>query len=75
MCRLSAGDGAKGPRWYDWTWLPGHTAVARLAPLDLGPLESERPEEPTAYVVYAPQETAWKRRTGGWQPLDHRTVL
>jgi SRSO17 transposase len=21
-CRLSAGDGAKGPRWYDWRWLP-----------------------------------------------------
>jgi len=20
--RLSAGDGAKGPRWYDWMWLP-----------------------------------------------------
>jgi SRSO17 transposase len=20
--RLSAGDGAKGPRWYDWRWLP-----------------------------------------------------
>ena len=20
--RLSAGDGAKGPRWYDWHWLP-----------------------------------------------------
>jgi SRSO17 transposase len=20
--RLSAGDGAKGPRWYDWCWLP-----------------------------------------------------
>jgi len=21
-CRLSAGDGAKGPRWSDWRWLP-----------------------------------------------------
>jgi len=20
--RLSAGDGSKGPRWYDWRWLP-----------------------------------------------------
>ena len=21
-CRLRAGDGTKGPRWYDWRWLP-----------------------------------------------------
>ena len=21
-CRLSAGDGSKGPRWYDWCWQP-----------------------------------------------------
>ena len=28
--RLSAGDGAKGPRWYHWRWLP------LAAPLELG---------------------------------------
>jgi len=56
--RLSAGDGTKGPRWYDWRWVP-------LAP----PLEPgwrrwllvrrslSEPTELTAYVVFAPQET------------------
>jgi SRSO17 transposase len=55
--RLSAGDGAKGPRWYDWRWLP-------LAP----PLEPgwhrwllvrrsvSDPTDLTAYVVFAPQD-------------------
>jgi SRSO17 transposase len=56
--RLSAGDGTKGPRWYDWYWLP-------LA----GPLEPGwcrwllvrrslgDPSELAAYVVFAPQDT------------------
>jgi SRSO17 transposase len=56
--RLSAGDGAKGPRWYDWGWLP-------LA----DPLEADwrrwllvrrslsEPSEVRAYVVFAPQDT------------------
>jgi SRSO17 transposase len=26
--RLSAGDGAKGPRWYDWAWLPYRSDTA-----------------------------------------------
>jgi SRSO17 transposase len=55
--RLSAGNGAKGPRWYDWRWLP-------LAP----PLEPgwhrwllvrrsvSDPMDLTAYVVFAPQD-------------------
>jgi SRSO17 transposase len=54
--RLKAGDGAKGPRWYDWRWLP-------LAdPLDPNwhrwLLVRRRVSEPTelrAYVVFAPQ--------------------
>jgi SRSO17 transposase len=57
--RLSAGDGAKGPRWYDWRWLP-------LAP----PLEpgwhrwllvrrsASDPTDLTAYVVFAPQDAS-----------------
>jgi SRSO17 transposase len=56
--RLSAGDGAKGPRWYDWRWLP----VAN--PLEPGwrrwLLVRRRVSEPTelaAYVVFAPQDT------------------
>jgi SRSO17 transposase len=56
--RLSAGDGAKGPRWYDWRWL-----------LLADPLESDwhrwllvrrslsAPMELTAYAVFAPQAT------------------
>ena len=57
--RLSAGDGAKGPRWYHWQWLP-------LAdPVDpqwrrwlLVRRSMSTPTEMTAYVVFAPQATA-----------------
>ena len=57
--RLSAGDGAKGPRWYDWQWLP-------LAdPVDpqwrrwlLVRRSISAPTDMTAYVVCAPQATA-----------------
>lgn len=57
--RLSAGDGAKGPRWYDWQWLP-------LAdPVDpqwrrwlLVRRSMSAPQEMTAYMVFAPQVTA-----------------
>jgi SRSO17 transposase len=56
--RLSAGDGTKGPRWYDWRWLP-------LAdPLDPSwrrwLLVRRRVSDPTelrGYVVFAPQDT------------------
>jgi SRSO17 transposase len=56
--RLSAGAGAKGPRWYDWLWLP-------LA----APWQSDwrrwllvrrslsTPADLTAYVVFAPCAT------------------
>jgi SRSO17 transposase len=56
--RLSAGDGAKGPRWYDWRWLP------LAAPLEPGwrrwllvRRSLSAPTEVTAYVVFAPQAT------------------
>lgn len=56
--RVSAGDGAKGPRWYDWTWLP------LAAPWQPGwrrwllvRRSLSDPTELTAYVVFAPQET------------------
>ena len=39
--RLSAGDGAKGPRWYDWRWLPWPIRGPPLAPLVVGPAESQ----------------------------------
>jgi SRSO17 transposase len=57
--RLSAGDGAKGPRWYDWRWLP-------LAdPLEAGwhrrllvRRRLRAPMELTASVVCAPHATS-----------------
>jgi SRSO17 transposase len=56
--RLSAGDGAKGPRWYDWRWL------ALAAPLEPGwrrwllvRRRVSAPPELTAYVVFARQAT------------------
>ncbi len=55
---LSAGDGSKGPRWYDWHWLP------LTAPLESGWRRwllvrrgGSDPTDLTAYVVFAPQET------------------
>jgi SRSO17 transposase len=57
--RLSAGDGAKGPRWYDWMWRP---LAAPWQPDWRRWLLVRRslsdPTELTAYVVFAPQETA-----------------
>ncbi len=56
--RLSAGDGAKGPRWYDWRWLP---LAAPLYPDWRRWLLIRRsvsnPKDLAAYVVYAPQDT------------------
>jgi SRSO17 transposase len=56
--RFSAGDGAKGPRWYDWRWLP------LAAPLEPGwcrwllvRRSVSTPMELTAFVVFARQET------------------
>jgi SRSO17 transposase len=57
-CRLSAGDGAKGPRWYDWRGLP---LAAPLQPHWRRWLLVRRslsdPTELTAYVVFAPPGT------------------
>jgi SRSO17 transposase len=56
--RLSAGDGTKGPRWYDWHWLPlaeplepdwRRWLLVRRSVSDQTDL--------TAYVVFAPHET------------------
>lgn len=56
--RLSAGAGAKGPRWYDWQLLPLN------APLQEGwrrwllvRRNLDDPTELTAFVVFAPQGT------------------
>jgi SRSO17 transposase len=56
--RLSAGDGATGPRWYDWCWLPLADPLEPgwcrwlLVRRSLG-----APTELTASVVFAPQAT------------------
>src|SRR5262249_44313457 len=56
--RLSAGDGAKGRRWYDWLWLP---LAAPWQPDWRRWLLVRRrlsdPTELTAYVVFAPHAT------------------
>jgi SRSO17 transposase len=56
--RLSAGEGAKGPRWYDWRWLPladpVHPAWRRWL---LVRRSVSAPQERQAYVVFAPQDT------------------
>jgi SRSO17 transposase len=56
--RMSAGDGTKGPRWYDWMWLP---LAAPWQPDWRRWLLVRRslsaPTALTAYVVFAPQAT------------------
>jgi SRSO17 transposase len=56
--RLSAGDGAKGPRWYDWRWLPLadplHPDWRRWLLIRRSVSD---PKDLAAYVVYAPQDT------------------
>ena len=57
--RCSAGAGAKGPRWYDWYWLPlaapMHPAWRRWL---LVRRSISQPTELTAFVVFAPQATS-----------------
>lgn len=56
--RLSAGDGAKGPRWYDWLrrrWPPRSWPGGRRWVLLRRSVAD--PAEITAYVCFAPDET------------------
>lgn len=56
--RLPAGDGTKGPRWYDWQWLPLATPVQRGWRRWLVVRRSlSDPTERTGYLVYAPETT------------------
>jgi SRSO17 transposase len=57
--RLSAGDGAKGPRWYDWAWVPirplrapgtGHWLLVRRSLSD--------PTDLAYYVCFGPASTS-----------------
>lgn len=56
--RLSAGDGAKGPRWYDWAWLPYRSDTApgwKKGLLIRRKLAT--PDKFTFYLTLAPEET------------------
>jgi len=57
--RHSAGAGAKGPRWYDWCWLP---LAAPMLPAWRRWLLVRRsvsdPTDLTAFAVFAPQATS-----------------
>jgi SRSO17 transposase len=65
--RLSAGNGAKGPRLYDWAWLPDHAATApgwrkgllirRCAQADAPSVKIGKPDKFTFYLTLAPEAT------------------
>jgi SRSO17 transposase len=56
--RHSAGAGAKGPRWYDWCWLPLASPMPPAWRRWLLVRRSLRaPTELTAFGVFAPQAT------------------
>jgi SRSO17 transposase len=56
--RLSAGDGAKGPRLYDWAYLPCGAPTARgFKPGLLIRRQIKKPKEWTCYLTLAPRGT------------------
>ncbi len=55
--RLSAGDGAKGPRLYDWARLPYNGAAPGFGCALLVRRSIADPEEVTFYLTHAPQGT------------------
>jgi len=56
--RLSAGDGAKGPRLYDWAHLPYNGGADGFACALLVRRSIADPEKATFYLTHAPQGTA-----------------
>ena len=56
--RLSAGEGAKGPRLYDWAHLPYRGAAPGFASALLVRRSVAKPEEVTFYLTHAPQGTS-----------------
>src|SRR5260370_18034041 len=56
--RLSAGDGAKGPRWYDWYQLPLVPPLqGGFSRWGLGRRSLSDPNDQQGYVVFAPDGT------------------
>jgi SRSO17 transposase len=54
---VSAGDGAKGPRLYEWACLPLTSIMIEHQRWLLVRRNIERPEEMASYVVFAPRKT------------------
>ena len=66
--RLSAGDGAKGPRWYHWRWLPlAATPGAGLAPLVAGPAQHQHPHRADGLCDLCPASQPLWKRWCGWR--------
>ena len=55
--RLSAGDGAKGPRLYDWAYLPYRGAAAGWRMGLLIRRSTTEPDDLTYYLTHAPEAT------------------
>ncbi len=67
--RLSAGDGAKGPRLYDWACLPYRGATQGFQCALLVRRSLTDPDEPTFYLTHAPTGTPLCDlvRIAGWR--------
>src|SRR5918995_479484 len=75
--RLSAGDGAKGPRLYDWAYLPYGIPPAGWKSGLLIRRKKGRPHQFTFYLTWAPAETPLSTlvRVAVWeQPPAHAAV-
>jgi SRSO17 transposase len=59
--RLSAGDGAKGPRLYDWAYLPYRGAAAGWRMGLLIRRSTAEPDKLAYYLTHAPEETTLAR--------------
>ena len=75
--RLSAGDGAKGPRLYDWAWLPYRSDTAQGWKKGLLiRRQIAKPGEFTFYLTLSPDKSHARRSgPGGRHALDHRGLL
>ena len=56
--RFSAGDGAKGPRFYDWTYIPYSGAAPGFQCGLLVRRSIAKPTELTFYLTHAPKDTS-----------------
>src|ERR687886_19044 len=59
--RLSAGDGAKGPRLYDWAYLPCRGAAPGWRMGLLVRRSTAEPNKPAYYLTHAPEQTTLAR--------------